>query len=429
VLDGFPNWSTDDLGKSLGGNPYGGEFPGSGDDSKPLGYYAAWAFAKTGRRQLAVQVVERLLWQDYDDPAAFTLLNQVAGGDALGFYDALIADNPLTTAPLTWKADLLRSQGRLKEAERCARAAVALDPGEVRQSGRTFKTYEVLGALLKAEGDAKGAQACLRKVGAARIAERASKFAKFGLLPQAIEAYRQSLKTSPDCYTEALLASCLGRCGKTAEALRHEAQAFRLLPESVGPASDLTFVQEALWNRDCEAIARAAFDRPSPSTAAACYLKAVVEDAAGQPRAAVRDLRKAVALNPRFGLALKDLADLGDRGFLTQAQTEEVQLQLIALGARQNAIDSFDLNDFDDMRSAYGALERMIAKLPPRPQGPLYPLHKAAQSRSFAMDEMDVDAGLMERQRLGNLVGGYFAGASDIQEILSYASMVSSMQR
>ena len=89
-----------------------------------MGLYAAWAFAKTGRNDLAVKALHSVLRFGFTDDEAFSLLNDTEGAPALSFYDELSRIDRWSPRPVAWKADLLRRLGRLDEAEKLARQAV-----------------------------------------------------------------------------------------------------------------------------------------------------------------------------------------------------------------------------------------------------------------------------------------------------------------
>ena len=427
ILQGFPFWSRDDLADVLTGNGHYGGGPEQDKPDQPLGFYAGWAFAKTGRQALAVQVLERLLWKVDTCDDAFALLNTMGGPELLGFYDRLGEGDPVNPRPLVWKADLLRRLKRLKDAETCARAAIALDPSDGAASpGRRFGAYAALGAILKSKGDLKGVQVCLRKVAAGRLAAKAENLADLGFLPQAIEAYEQSLQASPTDYiAEEHVAVCLDNCGRTAAAKAHHSRAVQLLPRCIGPGTDFNTLAWANVPNSQVLVAQAGTLAGLPAnTAGSAYVRALFEEQVGKPREAVRDLKTAVKLAPRFRAALKELADLGGQGFLSQAATESIDTALIGLWPGTYRQFACDYNQFGDLRVAYKAIDRALRRLPNQTGTPLFHLRRARQA--------DIGFNLPDRYGepgpIGS-AGSYLISAQDISEILAAGGSPSEVER
>lgn len=416
ILQGFPFWSKDDLGEILNGNRYYGGPYGQNGAYLPLGFYAGWAFAKTGRKALAAQVLERLLWETDTYDEAFAVLNTIGGQESLGFYERLAKADPLNPRPLLWKADLLRRLRKLDAAEAAARGAIALDPADgAADSDHRFQAYAVLGAILKSKGNLNAARACSRKVEAGRLAAKAEVFADLGLMPQAIKTFGQSIEASPDDYvTEDRLAQCLDACGRADAAKAHHRRAVQLLPQCLGPGSDLYALlrPNMAGAQPFEADAVALSDLPG-NTAGSAFVKGASEERIGKPREAVRDLKKAVKLAPRFRAALKELADLGAQGFLSQAATESLNLELIALSPGPSMPLVCDFNQFDDLRVAYNAVERALGRLFNQEGTPLFHLRKQTQTD---MSPMPPD--LYGSFGVSSSAASYLMAAQDISQLL-----------
>lgn len=387
VLRDFPYWSCRDLGELLdwfGPDDLRRSGMSPMEPVTAVGYSAAWAFAKIGDIPLAVQTLERLVFTSKTNDAAYEMLNRLGGKELPAFYDLLHRSDPFEPRPLMWKADLLRRAGRLKDAERCARQAIALGPGDSEMAGTDrFRVYGILGAILKAKGETQGAAACIRAVRAGGLVDHAERLARIGLTFQSIACYRKAVEDAPnDCYIEKRLADLLSAAGRSREAATHAGRAYRLFAKRCGPDMDagiLNYVDLVGF----EDVPNAAelLSQIGASDASSAYARALLELRLGAPRDAMEDLWKAVQFAPRFVVAWEELLRLGNAGFLSREDTEKVALALLNLKPTFKTHLQIRPERFRDLGALYIAAESALNKREKPSAIPLFRLHYSPTAR------------------------------------------------
>ncbi len=376
LLDSYPSWSADDLFQLLAFRQSGYSRPEFWP--RPLGFFAGWAFAKTGRKELAVRTLHDLLSFDLTQDDAYELLNELEGAPALAFYDELTRTDPFEPRPLFWKADLLRSLGRLPEAETLARAAVALDPTDGQSpAGHRLASYAVLGKILRAKGENKEAETFERIVQAVRLAEKGDLYRDAGLLPQAAALYRESGGVFADAYcVHVRMAATLAEQGKTQEALEQYERAYELMPDSFGRIESLCW---GCGNEFKPDIARKVFERLAkelPTKPQVHYLLGLLHSQVGESAAALASFETAVKLDPDYVNAWKGILELADEGGVGKESVQRAALSLIRLDPMALHGGYQAVNHVFDFAALYRMFASVYASLPPAPAGPLYPLHK-----------------------------------------------------
>ncbi len=411
VIQSYPFWSSDDLGDLLSKV---GTYGGSDEPETSLGYFAAWAFAKTGKPDMARKTLRRLLAQQDDLDENYELLGQLGEDGLTSFYDELARADPGQPRPFIWKATVLLHQRKLAEAERVMRQAIALDPTDGNApAGSRFRAYEVLGRILAAKGDAKGAQECRARLEARNVADRADEMSSF--LPQAIELYEKSVRiSSADYQTELRLSKCLLKVGRSNEALAHARRAFALLAKDFGPRTELP--QDCTELVDADYAVKMGFPHPLklPGTTPAnlCF-RARCEENAGFPREAVHDLRLAVERDPTFWNAWTRLSSFGAQGLLPVPELERVAKAHIQLQSEHVYWDVADLSGIADLRPVYAWFQ-----VPPngRAEPTLLRVHKAQENTDFP-----VAAPWQVRTK-----GGFYTAGLAIGQARDVASIISS---
>ncbi|MFI5384644.1 MAG: tetratricopeptide repeat protein [Fimbriimonadales bacterium] len=398
LLDGYPNWSEDDLFALL---TFGrSQYDKTWHDS--LGFYAAWAFAKTGRKDLAIKTLHDLISLDLNEDNAFALLNELEGAPALGFYDQLIKLDPFATRPLVWMGEILLRLRRGAEAEQAVRKAIEIDPtdGDAAAGHRAI-AYSVLARVLRAEGKANAADGYERIVRAVRIAENGDRFRDAGLLPQAESFYRRSIETFPDAYcVHARLALTLSDQGRTAEAIPEFTRAFELMPDSMGEVGKMCSGCSRLFEkRSQRTLAQAVFERlarEAPLKPQVHYVIGQVYADSKDYRRALVSFREAVRLDPRFLNAWSHIVGLAGEAVVGDAELQQSARALLRLDPLPLHEYSWPARCISDSSELWRVFSAIGATLPPSPRGPLYQLPKTSKGPSgwgFSARPMDYGPG------------------------------------
>lgn len=184
-----------------------------------------------------------------DDRLYAAYIERVGNDAAIARLDKWFSGDAFEERPLIWKAEILRRQGKLDEAEKVARQAIAIDPsdGETGKGRRMF-AYEVLARILADKGDVKQADKFKGMVAAIRMAEEADALVAAGLLKRGIEMYEKSLTLFADAYcVQSRLAVQLAALGRMEEAEAHYQRAFELMPGSFGRVQNHFFECEGAF--------------------------------------------------------------------------------------------------------------------------------------------------------------------------------------
>ena len=305
VLNHAPQWGSVDLADLTG--------------SKSVWLPAARALAARGERDKALAILRAYLPSHPEDDDAYELLLKWEGERAQPELDQLIGLDRWEERPLIWRAELLRRQGRLTDAETFARKAVALDPTDGEQSvGKRARSYVVLAAVLQDAGKTEDAAFFRRVVDAVRRAEDGDALREAGLMLAAREKYEQAALAFADAYcVQWRLAERLHQEGRIAEAEQHYEIAFTRMPEQFGRMATLCFGCENVFgntsSRDAadRVLSRLAA-RPNPRPQALLIL-ARLRLAQNQPRAAWTLLQQAAQIDPDYFDAWKELAGLAEK--------------------------------------------------------------------------------------------------------------------
>jgi tetratricopeptide (TPR) repeat protein len=304
LLDKFPNWNSPDIRWIVN----------AGDADFCA---AARALAKVGRRDEALRILHFELDRAPTDDNAYELLLEVDPEHAAKTLSALAAENPLLAQPTLYLAEFALHQGRLSEAEKYARQAIALNPQDVQSwvGPRKFKAQKLLAVILKKTGKVGEAK---RLAGYPRVAEtmqRADDLAQMNLLGPAIRLYRQAVSIAPELFEPRReLGICEIRQGSVDAGRRDIEAACALLPAACGgstwaPIGDIwTSRLGHLTAVDAlKALVKHGTKNPTIlGSLGALYLRD------GEPAEAIRCYRAAVEIDPNCLIAWSGLSNLLD---------------------------------------------------------------------------------------------------------------------
>lgn len=381
LLDQAPGWGARDVSEIS-----------TQQDARetPLAYMAAAALAATGKKSDAIRMLESVLLLHGDYDPAYELAAQLEGEALFPLLERLRARDPFEERPLIWKAYVLFRAGRLDEAEKLARAALAIDPSDCDQpSGRRMRAYLVLADIRAAQGDPVQAKGYRERVRAIRLAEEADQLLETGLVQRAMQLYQEGLTLFPDAYCiHARLAEQLAMRGKEREAEPHFRKAYELMPQSLGGAESFCPGYEHLFRGQRQRkLAEQVFTQlaaQNPDNPRVHSLLGLVCELQNRFPDAVRHYRRAAALDPDYLAAWQRLHLLGQRLQLSPADRAAPTANLVRLdpAGRHGEIDLLDATDLRELWKAGQAAEQFQPAA-----GPLYRLAASAQ----AQDELERD--------------------------------------
>ncbi len=342
LLEHAPNWGEKELTPLLA---YDGlsQWDVSPEDPETktlprLGYLAAWALAKTNRPAQASQILRALIEREGGYDSAYQLLCDLEGSKADAFLQQQAARDRFEERPLIWRAFLARRAGNWAKAQQLAQAAIAIDPSDGEEGrGDRLRAYSELGAALRGQGKVAQAQKVEGAVHAIRLAEDADYLRIAGLTSRAIALYQHSLGFFDDAYcVQSRLAVQLVGLGRYQEAAQHFRRAYELMPQSFGRLESHCFGCEGVFGGQQEnGIARQVFmqlEKARPNDPKIAYLSGYWRSTAGQRREAAHYFQRAVALDPLYLSAWRQLSYTSE--FLTPLQSDQATLKIIELDPR-----------------------------------------------------------------------------------------------
>ncbi|HEY3782323.1 MAG TPA: hypothetical protein VGL56_14670 [Fimbriimonadaceae bacterium] len=375
LLNQFPKWGADDLVKIISNKQYGYyyEMP----TTETLGYYAAWALAKTGQKQLAIKILHCLIPYARADAAAYALLNELEGAAAMPLYEAMVAALPLEQTPLLYKGELLFRMGNLSVAEQCVRAAIALNPvGFNSYRLHNLPTpYEILSNILEAKGNKAEAQTCNQIVKATTIAREAEDDTRPGFYSKAADLYKEALAIySQDGLTHMEYAETLLSLGKEEEALDQYRQSIELVMTSEGAVEGVDYVDSYDFAGDYDSsMALASFEKLKQSHPDQPGLLSVIGEIQSRREdyaAALASYESAVKADPKYLRAWKGILEIATKAHATSRQIDQATVAVIELAP----LDSLTADALPDYAAVYEAYKLSGQKLLPLEVGSLYPL-------------------------------------------------------
>ena len=378
LLDRFKDWSGSDVA-DLAHQSAGGI---------PLQLAAAEAFAHQGKKDLALALVKRVLQNTPGEDAAYQLRLSLGGADLFADLDRVAALNPFEERPLIWKAKHLFDTGRINEAEKAIRAAIAIDPSDGEQGkGDRMRAYSVLADVLEKKGDAENAKIFRGAVQAVRLSEDADDWWHAGLLTRAIGMYEESLTHFADAYCiQSRLALRYSEVGDLEKAEKHYQRAFELMPDSFGRVESHCFGCEGIFSgTTSQNVAERVFTKlakEKPNQPQVHYLLGYLRENQERYPEAAAAFRRAVELDPDYVNAWKKLEEIADKIEMQPEEHDKVAFALFRLSH-----DSDALQNVTDLPRAWSEVLQTEATLPPPLSGPIYPLAAAAAAAKDKQNE------------------------------------------
>lgn len=398
-------WGAKDL---AGSGLYATAVEDSERREMPLGYFAAKALAEVGRKTQAINILEALLYARGGFDPAYSLLIELRGIEALPYLDHLFKLNRFEERPLIWKASLLLKEGRLEEAEKAARDAISIDPSDGEEGpGDRMRVYTVLADIRDARGDKKEATLYRGAVQAIRHAEAADKFWQAGLLTRAIAMYEESLTHFADAYCiQSRLAVQLAAQGRYQEAEEHYRKAYELMPDSFGRMESHCFGCEGVFRgKRAASIAEKVFTEFAvrfPRKPQIHYLLGYLRNSQGRPEQALPHFRTAVALDPDYVNAWREIRTIGAQVRLPRKEMDAAAFRLTRLGQ----LGEGDLGDVADFKELWQAVEDAREHLLPEPPASLFPLPASAaallKDSPFTPQILEEDDSLLTQRQIRN---------------------------
>lgn len=369
LLEDAPVWGARDLSKILTNICYLGN-----RRNASLGYCAAKSLARTGKREEAKKIVQALLVTETGKDEVYELLVELEGPRALAELERLHGLDPFEERPVLWKARVLLDAGKLDEAEKAARDAIAIDPSDGEEGpGDRMRVYAILADILKAKSQTKDAEFFLKVVQAIRMSEEADLLYELHLISRAIALYEESLTYFADAYCiQSRLALRLAEHGDWAEAEKHYRRAYELMPDSFGRVESHCFgCERAFAGEEQQTLAERIFTEMAaqrPDNPRVRYLLAYLRIEQGRYRDALPELQKAVELDPDYLNAWKKLADISRKVHLPAGQRNAIAANLLRLDPSQRHI-SLNLAGVTDLASIWTTLAKIAKGFPKPPDG------------------------------------------------------------
>ena len=378
LLTKAPQWNAKDLSALLSRTVT------IGRTSDYIAQFAADALLESGRSAEANQIVDALVKRHGGyDPAYEYLVKQNAASEMIPRLDQLFALDGFEERPLIWKARLLADQGKLDDAEKCARQAISIDPSDGEEGpGRRMQAYAVLADIREKQGDQKEADSMRKAVTAIRHSEDADRFYDAGLISRAVKMYEEALSHFSDAYCiQSRLALRMVETGDLAGAEEHYRRAYELMPDSFGRVESHCFGCERAFDGErAQSIAEKVFtelaakrsDKPQVH-----YLLGYLRNIEGRYAEALPEFRQAVKLDPDYLNAWKELGDIGEKMHLPAADRESIEFSKLRLDP-QGRHSSFRVSAISDFKKAWAALENAAQTAPKVPEK-LFPLTASSE--------------------------------------------------
>lgn len=376
ILEQSPHWGAPDLAA----------FESTNAGNTPLLLIAAKALTEAGRQAEARRVIRRAA-QDYssDDDVMAQLIKLGTEEPLETFLDALAKRDRFEERPLIWKARVQLDAGKLDDAEKTIRAAIAIDPSDGEQGkGDRMRAYAILAEVLEKKGDAATAKIMRGAVSAIRKSEDADDWWTAGLLGEAVRRYEAALLDFADAYCiQSRLALRFSELGQHAKAEQHYLRAFELMPDSFGRVESHCFgCEHAFDGLRAQSAAEKVFSRLAslpPVKPQVHYLLGYLREAQNRDMEALDSYRAAVKADPDYLNAWKELASLAATTQMPRAESEQAALEMFRLDPAGRH-SSPELRDLRDLRRLWTALLAAEKSLPVTETGPLLPL-PAAKTR------------------------------------------------
>ncbi len=383
LLDQAPYWGAKDLaelnqaGSGREWMPSVYQLHGSGS-GLPLSYIASSALLATDRKEEALRIAEALLDAQPGSDRAYELRLLLGGDSIMARLDELFARDQFEERPLIWKAELLRRQNKLEEAEKVVRQAISIDPSDGEQGpGDRMRAYAVLADVREARGDKKEADFFREVVKAIRLSEEADKYYTAGLLKRAIPMYEDSLKHFADAYCiQSRLAVQLAELGRHAEAEAHYRRAYELMPYSFGRVESHCFgCERAFEGQRAQGMAEKVFTElaaKTPGKPQVHYLLGYLREEQERHSEALPHFQTAVRLDPDYLNAWQKIETISQNVHLPSKEHDRVVFNILRLDPLRRHAQA-GLEKVGDLAGLWNAIEAGQKRLPV-PAPALYPL-------------------------------------------------------
>ncbi len=373
VFELMPYWSVTDLA----------ELQDHSRGRSSVHVIATRGLLESGRKEDAARIARRAVQSNPGVDAAYDLLlRSEAGQPLLDFLDEVAKRDRFEERPLIWKARVLLDSGRVDDAEKAVRAAIAIDPSDGEQGkGDRMRAYAVLAEVLEKMGDAETAKVMRGAVTAIRKSEEADDWWSAGLLSEAVRRYESALLDFADAYCiQSRLALRYSDLGQFDKAEKHYLRAFELMPDSFGRVESHCFGCEGAFSGlRAQGIADKVFTRLAslpPVKAQVFYLLGYLRSAQDRDTEAADAYRQATKTDPDYLNAWQKLAGLAEEVQMTRAESEAIALQIFRLDPAGRHSQS-RLNELSDLRKLWTSLLAAEKTLPVDETGPLLPLSAA----------------------------------------------------
>ena len=335
------------------------------------------ALTASGRDEEARRILQRVVQDEPGCDAAYARLEKLGGPGYETFLDQATRWDRFEERPLIWKARHQLAGGRVGEAEKTVRAAIAIDPSDGEQGkGDRMRAYAVLGDILEKRGDQEQAAIMRGAVAAIRLSEQADDWWQAGLLTRAVGLYEKSLLKFADAYCiQSRLALRYSELGDFAKAEQHYRRAFELMPESFGRVESHCFGCEgAFRGARAQSVAEKVFTDLAarmPDRAQVFYLLGYLRSEQERYPEAADNFRKAVVLDPDYLNAWDKLQSLAGEISLPAAERETIALAILRLDPAGKHAQP-ELDGLADLRKLWGTLLAVEAGRPARETGTLF---------------------------------------------------------
>lgn len=331
------------------------------DNHKELLPIVARALHRAGRDPEAIAILKGHLYGYPEHDAAYQVLIDITGPSLIPWLDELYKRDRFEERPLIWKADLLRQQGRLEEAEAVVRQALKVDPTDGEQkAGDRVRAYAVLAEILKIKGKEDDAAFFRRVVASVRTAEKGDEFTEAGLIQRSLSLYEEAANSFVDAYcVQWRLAERLSAMGNLEEARKHYEIAFERMPEQFGQVASFCFGCEGVFTHEqSRSVAEQVLTRLSSSISQkpqVQFLLGQLRGSQGRKDEAYRHFRKAIEMDPEYLDAWKEAYKLRSDVFLTQAEIDGIAINMLRLDPmnRHSHVDPGEISDLKGLWSIY----------------------------------------------------------------------------
>jgi tetratricopeptide (TPR) repeat protein len=375
LLKDAPWWGEVDLSRICGE---------CGFRTDPLGVTAAKAFAATGDKAKAVESLKATVVERPSGDLVYGMLVEMEGQALIPFLDARFAADRFEERPLIWKALLLFQAGKLDEAEKTTREAIAIDPsdGEMGEGDR-MRAYAVLADILEKKGNAADAKLYRNAVAAIRLAEKADDYHSVGLQAQAIAMYKEALGLFADAYCiQSRLAVQLADMGRMAEAEEHYRRAYELMPDSFGRMESHCFGCERAFKGElAESLAEKTFTKmleKNPDKPQLHYLLGYLREEQGRDEDAFKHYSKAVELDPDYLNAWKKILSIANELRLPVKVRDDAVFALLRLDPTGKHAQ-VGTSEVGDLGKLWTLLAELRAAHPKVAKPSIFPLEASAK--------------------------------------------------